>query len=114
MDQFPRMLYKAGGPEEIHGGRFSTLIVNNDDELDAALADGWSMTTPEAVEAAKAVTNQGATTDKLAAPVAQDKLDNAPPTREELKHKATELGLTFAANIPTDKLAALVDEKLEA
>lgn len=99
---FPRMLYRAGGTEEIHGGRFTTLIVHDANELDAALADGWFMTTPEAVDAAKP------------AAIGTIPDDDAAPTRDELKRKATELGLTFAGNITTDKLAALVEAALKA
>lgn len=50
-NEFPRMVYQAGGNEEIHGGRFGTLIVHDTDELDAALAGGWQLTTAEAAEA---------------------------------------------------------------
>ncbi len=50
-NEFPRMVYKTGGTEEIHGGRFATLIVHDTDELAAALAGGWQLTTAEAAEA---------------------------------------------------------------
>lgn len=32
------------------------------------------------------------------------------PNREHLKAEAAELGLTFASNIPTDKLISIIDE----
>lgn len=105
-NDFPRMVYRTGGNEEIHGGRFATLIVNDQDELDAALADGWHLTTCEA----KAAAEKPATAPASAGPVIPD--DNAPPTRDELKQKAAELGLTFAGNISTEKLTALVDAAL--
>lgn len=47
-NSFPRMLYKAPGPEAIHGGQFATCIVEHDEDMSAALADGWRTTTPEA------------------------------------------------------------------
>lgn len=99
MNQFPQMIYKDGGPEEIHGGRFHTLIVHDADELEAALAGGWALTTTEA----KAASSGGAK------PAVDD---NAPPSRDELKQKATELGLTFAGNISTEKLSGLVEAAL--
>lgn len=34
----------------------------------------------------------------------------ANPNREDLKNKATELGFTFAANIPTAKLVEIIEE----
>lgn len=94
MNDFPRMLYKAGGPHEIHGGRFDTLIVDDSDELDAALANGWHLNTDEA----------------KAPPVAPK--DDEPPTRQEMLQKATELGLTFRANIPSAKLLEMLDAAL--
>ena len=100
MNDFPRMIYKAGGPEQIHGGRFHTLIVHDADEMDAALSAGWSMTTPEAVDAAKPQTE--AIPD-----------DDSAPTRAELKRKADELGLQYPANIPTERLAAMVEAALK-
>lgn len=68
--EFPRMIYRAGGAEEIHGGHFSTQIVHDSDELDAALADGWHLTTDEA---------------RAPAPAADDA---APPARPARKAKA--------------------------
>lgn len=110
MNEFPRMVYKAGGPEEIHGGHFSTLIVESDDELDDALAKGWRLTTVEAkvTELPERSSATGTTGEGSGSAGG----DNAPPTRDELKQKATELGLTFAGNISTDNLAALVDDAL--
>lgn len=47
------MLYKAPGPEPIHGSYLATTIVDADEEgaIDAALAEGWFLTTPEAIKA---------------------------------------------------------------
>ena len=38
MDQYPRMLYLAPGPHDIHGGCFDTLIVGSEDEQADAMA----------------------------------------------------------------------------
>lgn len=96
------MLYKNGGPHEIHGGHFDTLIVESEDELDAAIAKGWSLTTDEATEL------------KVNAPAPAAAADPAPPTpgalsRDEMKAKAAELGLVIAHNISNIKLAELLD-----
>ena len=50
------MLYKAPGSEPIHGHFLATTIVDADEEgaIEAALAEGWFLTTPEAVEAYEA------------------------------------------------------------
>lgn len=47
------MLYKVGGPHEIHGGQFSTLIVDAalPGAIEAAQADDWHLSTPEATRA---------------------------------------------------------------
>lgn len=100
MNDFPRMIYRAGGTEEIHGGRFSTLIVHNDDELSAALTEGWHLSTGEAAAPAPA------------APVA-DVPDDTPPTRAELEAKATELGIEFSPRIGDAKLAERIADKLK-
>lgn len=108
-NDFPRMLYKAGGPEEIHGGRFHTKLVHDDDELDAALAGGWHKTTPAAVEAAKPT--PAPTAAPTQAPV-QIPDDNAAPTRGELEQKARELGIDFSPNIGDKKLIERIDAVL--
>lgn len=92
------MLYKAPGPHEIHGGRFDYTIVD-DGQIEATLAAGWYLTTTEAKAAHEAAL--------------QEVADNAPPTRDELKRKADELNLQYPANIPTDKLAGMVDAALK-
>lgn len=102
-NQFPRMLYKAGGAEEIHGGKFTTLIVHDADEQEAALAGGWSLTTPEALEAAKPKAPEGD---------GHQPDDDAPPTRDELKAKAAELGLTYPGNISNAKLGEMIEAAL--
>lgn len=89
-DEFPKMLFKAGGPEELHGGNFHTFIAQDEQDEAAALADGWHLTTPEAVAAVS----------KSAAPVD----DEAPPTRAELEAKATELGIKFDGRTTDAKL----------
>lgn len=49
--EFPRMVYKQPGLEEIHGDRYETKIVDSDDELIQAESDGFFKTTQEAKEA---------------------------------------------------------------
>lgn len=96
MNQFPQMIYKAGGTEEIHGGKFSALIVQDADELAAALAGGWALTTDEARDA-------GSETPS----------DNAAPTRDELEQKARELGIEFSPRLGDAKLAERIDAALK-
>lgn len=50
--EYPGMVYKAGGAMlEWDGEMFDILIVNDDDELKAAKADGYSVGKPEAPKA---------------------------------------------------------------
>lgn len=51
MSQFPQMLYRAPGAEDIHGHKLASLIVHDADDLERALADGWHETTTAAVQA---------------------------------------------------------------
>lgn len=106
MNEYPRMMYRAGGTEEIHGSRFHTRIVANVDEQDAALIDGWSLTTDAA--RAAAAPKSAATEHK------DDAHDDAPPTRAELEQKARELGIEFSPRLGDAKLAERIAEKLAA
>jgi hypothetical protein len=126
MDQFPQMLYKAGGPEQIHGGNFSTLDVRNADEHAAALDAGWCETTTQALEAQQAAAAAAAAAAAVAAVAAADAADaaaeaaklaeqnavNAAPTREQLEKQATDLGVEFSPNIGDKKLAERIAAKL--
>lgn len=118
-NDLPRMLYKAGGPEHIHGAFFTTLVVGTEDEQTAALADGWYMTTPDALEAEAAARAQAAQAQaeaaaaaEAAAKLAEQAKDNAPPTRPELEAKATELGIAFKPQTSDKKLAEAIAAKL--
>ena len=94
----PVMLYKAGGPHDIHGGKFDYVIVEDADVAEK-LGEGWHLTTPEA----------------LAAGDNEPELDDdAPPTRDELKQKLTALGVVFARNASDEKLTELLAEALAA
>lgn len=89
MNEYPRMLYRAGGVEEIHGGHFDTLIVQDDDAEADALDAGWSLTTTEALPDASTG-------------------DDAPPTRAELKAKLAELGIGYARTATDARLSELI------
>ena len=104
------MLYKAPGPYEIHGGRFDYAIVDADEEgaIDAAKADGWRLTTPEAK--ADLIVKQEAA-DLIAK---QEAKDLVPPTRAELEQKANELGIKFSDKTSNKRLICLIEEITEA
>ena len=43
----PTMLYKYPGPHKIHGDKFDFIVVPRKD-VEAKIAEGWRLTTPEA------------------------------------------------------------------
>lgn len=94
MDQFPQMLYRAGGKEALHGGYFDTLTVDDDPGLAQALADGWATGTAEALA--------------IKAEADKPKPEATEPTRAELEQKATELGLKFDGRTGDKKLAEMI------
>lgn len=95
-NDFPRMVYKAGGPHEIHGGHFDYLIAESADELASMLANGWFLTTDEARAPAPTT-----------APVSDE-----PLSRAELEAKATALGIEFSPRLGDAKLAERVEAAL--
>ncbi len=54
MVDFPYMLYKHPGPNEIHGSKFDTLIVEEEADLSVALTEGWQLSTYAALKAVDA------------------------------------------------------------
>lgn len=89
------MLYKYPGPHDIHGSKFDYVIVN-DEDIDAHIGQGWSLTTAQALEAASK-------------PPVND--DDA-PTRAELETKARELNIKFSDKTSDDKLGSLIESRL--
>jgi hypothetical protein len=39
--EFPRFVYRKGGPHEMDGGTFDAKIVNTESEFTQATSDGW-------------------------------------------------------------------------
>lgn len=111
-NQFPQMLFKAGGPELIHGAAFTIKIVNDADEHAAAIADGWCETTPEALDAQQAERENAERAAAAAAAQAAAADSTKPATREELEQKATELGIPFSARVSDKKLGESIAAKL--
>jgi hypothetical protein len=97
-DQFPTLVYKGHGPHSRAGGTYDYTAANDQEELDAKLADGWFTTLPEAIDAH----------DKPAVV----KTDDAPPTRAELETKAKELGIQFGKKTTDAELSASITKAL--
>ena len=92
--EFPRFVFRNGGPHQRPGGSYDHAPVESQEEFDAALKAGWFATLPEAINPPPA--------------------DDAPPTRAELEAKAKELGIEFSPNIGDKKLAERIQAALDA
>jgi hypothetical protein len=97
-DQFPTLVYKGKGPHSRAGGTYDYVGVNDQADLDAKLADGWSATLPEAIEAQDN-------------PVVKTE-DTSPPTRKELETKAKELAIKFSHKTTDAELSAAITAAL--
>lgn len=95
---YPRFVYKIPGPFQMAGGTYNRELVNGEVEMAKKLEDGWYGTLSEAINPT----------------VKAEVVDDAPPTREELEAKATELGIKFDGRIGDKKLTVLIAQALEA
>lgn len=91
MREFPETVLRVPGPHRRQdGGTFAYLGVNNADEMQEALADGWHLTMEEAVAAveARAVVAEAVEAQEAAEAITEE-------TREALEAKAKALGVSF-------------------
>lgn len=100
-NDFPRWVFRSG----------ETKLAESLADYEQALQNGWFGTVGEATEA-KAIVSEV----PLSSPEAHeaDAGEEAPPTREELEAKATELGIEFSPRIGDKKLAERITAALEA
>lgn len=101
------IVYKDGGPYQRKGGTFDTLAVHTREELENKLANGWYSHPDEIGAKAVATLSSDAPAPDVKAPESKEA-----PTRDELKLKATELGIEFAQNVSDKKLRELIEAKL--
>jgi hypothetical protein len=99
MNEFPALVYKVPGKYVRPYGTYDFTGVNDAEELQAKLKEGWFCFLSEAIDFE----------DKE---VAEEEDDTAPPTRQELEEKATELGIKFDGRFSDKKIAQLIDEAL--
>jgi len=99
MTEFPALVYKVPGKYVRPYGTYDFTGVNDAEELQAKLKEGWFCSFLEAIEPQdkEEVTKED---------------DIAPPTRQELEEKATELGIKFDGRFSDKKIAQLIDETL--
>lgn len=105
------MVFKAPGPEKIHGHMVQFVVVD-EPEADDKLAAGWHLTAIAAGEAhlaeqQAAAEAQRAATEAEAVKELED--DAKPPTRDELEQMATKLGIVFSARVSDRKLRKMVE-----
>lgn len=112
MDEFSTIVYRGYGPHQRKGGGFSTLGCLSVEAYEAALADGWFATLPEAI-AAHDKPKESLVVDlgKEAAETATA-VDNAPPSRAEIEKQCAELGIKVHHRHSDASLLKMIDEKL--
>jgi hypothetical protein len=91
MTAFPEMVYRVPGLHRGQNGEtYSYLGVNDQAELDEALAAGWHLTMPEAIAAvdAQAVVDEVVEAQEAVEAVTDE-------TRDVLEAKAKALGVSF-------------------
>ena len=112
--EFPRIVYRAGGPWQLESGAFSVRQVDTANECEAALADGWHLDQYAAGSSAAAnLEKQRGDEAKQAGEEVQGRGQEAegllsPPTRAELEQKARELGLKFDGRTTDKRLGAMI------
>lgn len=101
---YPRNVYKSPGSHNCQGGSFDFMSVNDEEEHEIAIIDGWHDSIPDALER------------KKSAPVAKTahvvEDDNAPPTRNEMIAKAKELGIKIDGRWSDERLMQEIDSKM--
>lgn len=137
----PAMLYKSPGiNKKPGGGTYNYISVQTQEEFDDKLANGWFVSSAEAVEAAgdkadgfkkpkpkwamKPIKKkkpskpldwrEQAKAEPAPAPAPEPEPVNedAEPTRDELEAKATELGIRFDGRTKDKKLGQLIQDRL--
>ena len=107
MTECPALVYKASGKYVRPNGTYDFTGVVDAEDLAKKLADGWYPSIEAAVEAKKP---QQKPVEPVSSPVLDD---NAPPTRNELESKATELGIKFDGRYSDKRLSQLIEEALK-
>lgn len=102
--EYPRHVYKSPGPFFMGDGKggvtYDCKTVDNEEDHEKALADGWHMSRVGAVEAVEQVSQEPKSADI--------------PERAELEKEANKLGIKFDGRTPDRKLARLILEKYES
>lgn len=121
---YPKMVFKCPGVHSLAGGKsYDHELVHSDEEAREAAKQGWFLTVPEALNGVATLIPAAVEEVPLnldAEIFEEDKsLENldtensdAPPTRDELEAKATELGIKFSKKTTYDQLSAAITVEL--
>lgn len=117
---YPAFVYRCPGAHfGPDGTTYDALGVNNDEQMRAALANGWAKSLLQAVEIyfnSEKGNEPVVTVGENVAVAESEEItaadDNTPPTREELEQKATELGIKFDGRTTDRKLLERIEEVL--
>ncbi len=90
------LVYKDGGPHQRAGGSYDYRLAVTEQVFLDAINSGWFASLPEAIDGSQLIH------------------PDAPPTRNELELKASELGIDFDGRTSDKKLAAKIEEALGA
>jgi hypothetical protein len=115
---YPALVYRCPGAHfGPDGTTYDSLGVRDDEQLRAALADGWAESLVKAVEiylgaSDEFVANPVPDVDAAEAEEIKEGDEGSPPTREELEEKANELGIKFDGRTTDRKLLEKIEEVL--
>lgn len=118
---YPAFVYRCPGAHfGPDGTTYDALGVNNDEQLRAALANGWAKSLLQAVEiylnSEKGNESVVAVCENVVVAESEEIAaadDNISPTREELEQKATEIGIKFDGRTTDRKLLERIEEVLK-
>ncbi len=100
--EFPTLVYRDKGPHQRPGGTFNCAGANDSEHLQELFAQGWFLTLREAIAGKHDADEEPETHE-----------DDAPPTREELEAKATELNIKFDGRTSDAGLAKKIEDALK-
>lgn len=103
--KFPRLMFRSPGPEQCLGGTYAHKLAQDSDEYAAQLQEGWHGTLPEALAPAPVIV-------PVVVPKEPEPAVDAPPTSEEIRRKAQELGLKVHHKASDATVLAMVTARL--
>ena len=118
--EYPALVYRCPGAHfGPDGTTYDSLGVKDDEQLRAALAEGWAESLVKAVSIYfhpvkfdESVVVAVPDVDAAEAEEIKEGDEGSPPTREELEEKANELGIKFDGRTTDRKLLEKIEEVL--